>query len=56
MSSDSTSEEPAPRVPSYRRHKPTGKAVVTLKGRDIYLGKYGSKESRAEYPRQSLCV
>ena len=27
----------APRVPSYRRHKPSGQAVVTLNGRDIYL-------------------
>jgi hypothetical protein len=25
------------RVPSYRRHKPSGQAVVTLNGRDIYL-------------------
>ena len=40
--------EPAPRVPSYRRHRPTGQAVVTLNGRDIYLGKWGGKESRAE--------
>jgi hypothetical protein len=27
------------RVPSYRRHKPTGQAVVTLNGKDRYLGK-----------------
>jgi hypothetical protein len=30
-----------PRAPSYRRHKPSGQAVVTLSGRDIYLGKWG---------------
>ena len=36
------------RTPSYRLHKPTGQAVVTLSGRDIYLGKYGSIESKAE--------
>jgi integrase len=39
------------RTPSYRRHKPTGQAVVTLSGRDFYLGRYGSRESRAEYDR-----
>jgi len=39
------------RVPSYRRHKPSGQAVVTLNGRDIYLGKWGTKASRAEYDR-----
>jgi integrase len=40
-----------PRTPSYRLHKPTGQAVVTLSGMDIYLGRYGSPESRAEYDR-----
>ncbi len=39
------------RIPSYRRHKPTGKAVVTIGGRDIYLGRYNSAESRQEYNR-----
>jgi len=43
--------EPAARVPSYRRHKPSGQAVVTLNGRDIYLGRYGTKQSKAEYQR-----
>lgn len=42
---------PRRRTPSYRRHKPSGQAVVTLAGRDHYLGKYGSPESRAEYDR-----
>ena len=28
------------RTPTYRRHKPTGKAVVTIDGRDHYLGKF----------------
>jgi hypothetical protein len=45
------SPSPAPRVPNYRRHKPTGQAVVTLNGRDIYLGKWNTKESRTEYDR-----
>jgi integrase len=40
-----------PNVPSYRRHKPTGQAVVTLGGRDYYLGRHGTAASRAEYDR-----
>ena len=39
------------RVSKYRRHKPSGQAVVTLSGRDIYLGRWGSKASRIEYGR-----
>lgn len=42
---------PLQRTPSYRLHKPSGRAVVTLNGRDYYLGPYGSPESRAEYHR-----
>lgn len=41
----------APRVPKYRLHKARGCAVVTLNGADIYLGRYGSPESRAKYNR-----
>jgi integrase len=40
------------RTPSYRLHRPSGQAVVTLNGRDIYLGKHGTPESRAEYDRR----
>lgn len=40
-----------PRVPSYRHHKPSGQAVVTLGGRDFYLGLYNSPESHKEYNR-----
>src|SRR4051812_11846043 len=40
-----------PRVPSYRLHKPSGQAVVTIAGRDVYLGKHGTPGSRAEYDR-----
>jgi len=42
-------------VPSYRRHKQSGQAVVTLadavtgQRRDLLLGKLGSRESKAEY-------
>ena len=39
------------RIPSYRLHRPSGQAVVTLSGRDFYLGPHGSKISRAEYDR-----
>ena len=35
-----------PRSPSYRLHKATGQAVVTLNGRDLYLGKHGTPASR----------
>lgn len=43
-------------VPSYRLHKPSGQAVVTIRTpdggeRDVYLGKHNSPESRAEYAR-----
>ena len=38
-------------VPSYRLHKPSGQAVVTLSGKDHYLGPYGTEVSKAEYDR-----
>jgi hypothetical protein len=38
-------------VPSYRKHKATGQAVVTLNGKDHYLGRYGSAASKAEYDK-----
>ncbi|MFM9995541.1 MAG: site-specific integrase [Phycisphaerales bacterium] len=37
------------RVPSYRRHKPSGQAVVTLSGRDVYLGPWKSAESKRRF-------
>jgi hypothetical protein len=37
------------RVPSYRRHKATGQAVVTLDGKSHYLGRYGSRVSQVRY-------
>jgi integrase len=39
------------RTPSYRLHRPSGQAVVTLNDKDIYLGRYDSQQSRAEYDR-----
>jgi integrase len=43
-------------VPTYRFHKPSGQAVVTIRGAggkrtDVYLGAHNSPESRAEYTR-----
>ena len=37
--------------PKYRKHKPSGQAVVTLDGHDFYLGPHGSKASHLEYDR-----
>jgi integrase len=43
-------------VPSYRRHRQSGQAIVTLTDpfgnrRDVCLGKYGTQSSRIEYAR-----
>jgi integrase len=38
-------------LPKYRRHRKSGQAVVTLNGRDHYLGPHGTKASRVEYDR-----
>ncbi len=37
------------RTPKYRRHKGSGQALVQLNGKRIYLGKYGTAESREKY-------
>jgi integrase len=42
---------PSRRIPKYRHHRSSGRAVVTLGGRDVYLGQYGSTESHALYAR-----
>src|SRR3954469_2693898 len=39
------------RPPSYRRHKARSCAVVTIDGRNHYLGPYGSPESHDRYAR-----
>ncbi|NQT19264.1 MAG: tyrosine-type recombinase/integrase, partial [Planctomycetes bacterium] len=39
------------RTPTYRHHKPSGRAVLTIDGKDFYLGKWRSEESKAEYQR-----
>jgi integrase len=38
-------------IPKYRKHRASGKAVVTLNGRDFYLGPHNTKASRLEYDR-----
>lgn len=38
-------------LPKLRHHKHTGRAVVTIQGRHIYLGRWGSPEAEAEYGR-----
>jgi integrase len=49
-----------PRVPSYRRHKQSGQAIVTLtdaatgRRRDVLLGRHGTKASKEEYKRVVL--
>lgn len=38
-------------IPKYRKHKASGQAVVTLDGKDFYLGPHRSRASVAEYDR-----
>ena len=38
-------------LPKYQKHRASGQAVVTLGGRDIYLGPCGTAASRREYDR-----
>lgn len=37
--------------PRYRHHKARNLAVVRIEGKDYYLGRFGSEESRAKYHR-----
>jgi len=37
------------RKPAYVHHKPTGQGRVRIGGKDIYLGEYGTPDSRARY-------
>lgn len=39
------------KIPSYRKHRASGSAVVTLSGQVFYLGPHGTKASRLEYDR-----
>ena len=46
---------PRKQVPSYRLHRQSGQAVVTVYSnggrKDVLLGRYGSPESKDEYAR-----
>ncbi|MBP7935844.1 MAG: hypothetical protein KA354_14455 [Phycisphaerae bacterium] len=37
--------------PSYRHHKPSGQAIVTIDGKDFYLRPYDTPESQSKYDR-----
>jgi hypothetical protein len=39
------------RTPTYSRHRASGQAVITVNGKDHYLGEYGSTASKTEYDR-----
>lgn len=45
---------PYPRchIPRYRKHRASGQAVVTLNGRDFYLGPYGTETSKKIYDQK----
>lgn len=36
-------------VPAYRLHKSSGRAIVSIDGKRIYLGPFGSPESHEKY-------
>ena len=38
-------------TPKYRRHKASGQAIMTIQGRDFYLGPWNSKAGKVEYDR-----
>jgi hypothetical protein len=37
--------------PTYRKHRASGQAVVTIDGRCFYLGPWKTKSSKIEYDR-----
>ena len=41
-------------LPKYRKHKASAQAVVTIAGRDIYLGPHGINTSKVEFVASSL--
>jgi hypothetical protein len=40
-----------PRLTKYRKHRPSGQAIVTLGGKELYLGPHGPRAGIAEYDR-----
>ena len=49
MSKSSKRGRPRSILPSYRLHKSSGQAVVTIRGKTHYLGPFGSDDSRRKY-------
>jgi len=47
----STRQPKRRKLPSYRLHRASGQALVTLDGRDFYLGPHGPGRSHDEYDR-----
>src|SRR5688572_20258571 len=45
------SSSSAPGIPRLRHHRPSGRAVVTLNGRDVYVGAWGARAAQLEYDR-----
>ena len=43
--------KPSNSLPRYRKHRASGQAVVSIAGRDHYLGPHNSKASRLQYDR-----
>jgi hypothetical protein len=39
------------RLPALTHHKPSGRARVRIKGRDFWLGKWGTPEAEERYRR-----
>ena len=39
------------RIPKLCLHKATGRAVVRLSGQDVYCGKFGTAEAKAQYDK-----
>lgn len=38
-------------LPKYRKHKASGQAICTIRGKDYYLGPYGTEASKSAYDR-----
>jgi integrase len=51
VSSGSDSNPRRRKEPKYRHHKASGQAVVTLNGKDHYLGRFDTQESKIRYGR-----
>ncbi len=39
------------KIPAYRLHKASGQGLVTIRGKDYYLGAHNTKESKSKYKR-----